>query len=798
MLAKTTAGHSGKDQRAKFESIASANDKGVIDECWSIASTGITELLPIFFSQLDDDLFRLSEKAETNAMQSLLFEAMRFIRREREGMQMQYMQGLMHQYDGYWVGSYPDFRAAEVVTREDEEGFSLIDEAVLEEMLAVKGMVEKGNVMYQAQLFPLNLRFCRLSGKENKVGDLPVSPDVLCRQFSMILGPMEIDLKVKLLSYKIFDRQILSRFGNVYQNLNSHLSTRGVLPTISYKIIKQDSREYPDVAGNLAQLSGSEAVAELSIYLETFRAMQSLVDSWRQQLGMPSLSSAPGESMAGIEEVVDAIDKLQHRADQDAPNGQPVSTESLKQSLLLQLGKVHGRYSARTIGRPEEDTIDMVGIIFDYILEDKDLSPSIQCLIARLQIPIIKVAILDKTFFAKKNHISRVLLNDLAQAGVGLSTAEVNADNPIIRKIEEIVMRIINEFDQDIALFDELQKDFSAFMEKESRCSKIAENRTLQTTQSKEKVWLAKKAVALEITLRLQNVDAPVSFRTFIYNDWKDVLFLAYLRRDKNDEEWEHALANLDRLVWSITPPANAQERTNLIREIPVIVKAVKEGLDSISLDIHQIRSILKDLEICHMNVLRPGASLKHSENSSQVQDVEVVSPTRDVPIKDAELAKAMQEIESYLPDISNIDMEEVIMGNEIAKEETSNWLMDFVQDEHTENCNRLKVGDWIEYLNEASQLCRAKLSWKSPATSLCVFVNRYGIKVLELRLNDLVLRMRQGRANIVAGANIPLMDRAVFFLTQSLQNPFAKPADLFANPQTVKKSIFMGYGHEM
>ena len=550
------------------------------------------------------------------------------------------------------------------------------------------------------------------------------------------------------------------------------------MPTIELKGKKPFSRT--DAGGPPAPAPDQAEAAELSAYLEAFRAMQSMMDNWRSQLGIPSLSAAarPGAPVADGAQVVGVIDSLQSPG-QAAPTGEaPLSAGALKRRLALQLGKAQGSHPGKSLGRPEEDIIDMVGMMFDYILDDKNIPGPIKCLIVRLQIPIIKVAILDKTFFAKRNHACRLLLNDLAQAGAGLAEAELGADNPIMQKVAAVVATILKEFSQDVGLFDALLRDFSAFMEKESKRSALAENRTLQTSQSKEKVWLSKKAVACEISARLRNQDAPVGFRTFIYNDWKDVMFLAYLRRDKNPAEWTWSLDTLDKLVWSITPPANAQERANLLREMPALVKDIRRGLESTSLDARQIESTLKDLAICHMGTLHSNASLKRAAAPAQAKTAEAILPTEDVNIKDAELAEAILEIKSHLPDIANVDVEEVIMGGDGALPGggAASWLMDFVKDRHWEAANDLKVGDWIGYSDENGKLLRAKLAWKSPATSLCIFVNRRGLKVLELKFKDLVARLRSGRAHVLESTDIPLTDRAMSFLTQSLQNPFAKP----------------------
>jgi hypothetical protein len=478
-------------------------------------------------------------------------------------------------------------------------------------------------------------------------------------------------------------------------------------------------------------------------------------------------------------EVVGALNSLQLPTEGDT-GGQPLSAGNLKQYVALQLGKLKGDNKTRALGRPEEDIIDMVGMVFDFILDDKNLALPIKGLIARLQIPVIKVAILDKSFFAKKNHPARALLNALAQAGIGLGIGEADADNPIIRKVDEIVGRILHEFDQEVSLFEILLEDLNGFMDKDSQRSKIAEDRTRQVTQSKEKVWLAKKAVASEITLRLQSRETSSAFRSFLYNDWKDVLVLAYLRQDKMDGEWDRSLEIMDKLMWSVTPPPNPRERQEVIRAIPGLLKSIKEGLESISLDPHQIAALLKDLEVCHMSALRSPASPRQAHEADHAKDAMRLSPTSEVNIKDAELAEAILEIRSHLPDISNIDIEEVIMGEAGGRSQTdaAGQKTDYAQGVFLEVVNRLNVGDWLEFTDDEGRTSRAKLSWKSPATSLCVFVNRRGVKVMELKVNELVLRLREGKARVIEDAGTPLMDRALSFLTQSLKNPFSKTAE--------------------
>lgn len=762
-------------QPFKLKAGNARSDSNIVDECWSIISERLNELLPLFFAKLDDDLFKMSERAETNALGAMFFDTMRHLRKERNNIQIEYMEVLTQKYQDYWNKATPkQVKTSAGLNAQQTGEFLLMEDSALEESLAINGMIEKGNGLYQSELFPLNQRFCSILGEEREYPSLPISPELLCKEFEAVLHNLPIELKVKLFIYKIFDRQIICAFGHIYNDLNAHLAASGVLPSISRHIKRQTA------ADSIGQPASSEELNEAAAYLEAFRSMQSLMDGWRNQLGTAALSStmSPDAVIVDSGEIVGALNALQLPTEDSEGGDQPVTAESLKQYVALQLGKVKSD-KARAMGRSDEDTIDMVGMIFDFILDDKNLSTPIKGLIARLQIPIIKVAILDKSFFAKKNHPARSLLNALAQAGIGLGVGETDADNPIIRKVEEIVGRVLHEFNQQVGLFDELLEDLNGFMEKDSQRSKIAEDRTRQVTQSKEKVWLAKKAVASEITLRLQSRDTSAAFRSFLYNDWKDVLVLAYLRQDKMDGEWERSLEIMDKLMWSVTPPSNPRERQDIIRTIPGLLKSIKEGLESISLDPGQIAALLKDLEVCHMSALRSPASARPGSELDLGKDDARYSPTSEVNIKDAELAEAILEIKSHLPDISNVDIEEVIMGTSSkASTDKPGPKTDYAQGVFLEIVNRLKVGDWVEFTDDGDKTCRAKLSWKSPATSLCVFVNRRGVKVMELKVNDLVSKLREGKARVIEDVSTPLMDRALSFLTNTLKNPFMKAAE--------------------
>src|SRR5688572_17908619 len=96
-------------------------------------------------------------------------------------------------------------------------------------------------------------------------------------------------------------------------------------------------------------------------------------------------------------------------------------------------------------------TLDIVAMLFDYILDDKNIPDAMRALIGRLQIPVLKVAMLDKKFFARKSHPARRLLDVLAQAAIGWSDGDGN--DRLYGKVASLVQQILSDFEEDIAIF---------------------------------------------------------------------------------------------------------------------------------------------------------------------------------------------------------------------------------------------------------------------------------------------------------------------------------------------------------
>ena len=152
----------------------------------------------------------------------------------------------------------------------------------------------------------------------------------------------------------------------------------------------------------------------------------------------------------------------------------PVAID-LRQLVLARAPDVTGA-PAGSMGRTDEDTVNLVGMLFDYILNDRNLAIPMKALIGRLQIPMLKVAILDKTFFNRTSHPARQLLNELSSAGIGWSSAAELKRDALYNKIESVVLRVLNNFSDDPEIFGTLVAELRNFVQQDHHRVQIVEH----------------------------------------------------------------------------------------------------------------------------------------------------------------------------------------------------------------------------------------------------------------------------------------------------------------------------------
>ncbi|MCW8908052.1 MAG: DUF1631 domain-containing protein [Sedimenticola sp.] len=720
--------------------------QGTINACRQLLVKGLPKMMDSLFERLDDVLYDQADKSVSDQQQADYFEAMRCLRRDREQVESSFNKELLGRFDRFWVhgSGAPSGELTGEITS-DEMG--LVESDDLEEGLAITGMISKGNNTFYRDLYALDQRFSYLmNGARIEEDGNPLAPVAICEAFRQAVTGIAVNLPVKLVIYKQFEKEVFSRLGPLYDQINAVLAKAGVQPGIKPTVRRNSPYQGASATTTGRREEGGGAADEAGQARELFSTLQQLLRS--QRPAPPVYDPELPVQTVDSGDLLSALSAMQHQ--HTGSGAVEVMDAGTLRSVVLQMPQLGASNDAnRALGRADDDTIDVIAMLFEFILDDPGLTDGMRALLARLQIPMLKVAILDKSFFGRKDHPARRLLNSMAQAAIGWTESSGRSGDGLYAQIESLVGRILNEFDDNLELFDELQGQFSAYLEREQRAVQVAEERAAQVTQGKEALVEAKRYVAEEIGRCLSIYDAvPDVAQNLVRDAWNDVLLLIYLRKGRESEEWVEAVKLMERLVWSVMPKPSQRERQELLRAIPELLKGLRSGLSDISYNQHKMTRAFKSLQARHLACLRGGRAVTESDGRSGSDSG---SSSHGAGV-----------------------MEEIVLesgGDVRARPEASADAGAVPSDEFDRLGDELSVGQWIELTREDGETLRAKLSWRSAVTGTCLFVNRKGLKVAEVSGTGLAEWMRNGKAKLLPQPDNPLMDRALNSMVNELND---------------------------
>ncbi|WP_240687826.1 DUF1631 family protein [Alkanindiges illinoisensis] len=385
------------------------------------------------------------------------------------------------------------------------------------------------------------------------------------------------------------------------------------------------------------------------------------------------------------------------------------------------------------IGQKDTDIINLVSAMFDYILDDQDLPTAMKALIGRLQIPMLKVALLDDQFFKTEKHPARLLLNSLAKAGVGWDE-KAPASDILYKKIEETVFKILTDFTSDMSVFTELLEDFNKFYEEQQARIALIDQRTREAEERRAKAELARSEVQLVLNQKLTGRRLPMAVIRLLQEGWRHVLYLSFLKDGKDAESWRQAVKVVDALIWSMMPVKKDPAWLDRLKSVaPKLSNSLKKGLSSVNFDPIKSESLLREIDRVHQETI----------DGLETPVVEVLTEDQDVRADGVDRIAVDQAVSGSGNDFKSV----VLPKSELVDLYQGETLP--ASDKYVQMVKHLKVGAWIEF-SATDQLERHKLVARIRSMEKLIFANRRGIKVAEMSQMHLAVELSQGRARLV------------------------------------------------
>ena len=668
----------------------------------------------------------------------------------------------------------------------ETEKLTHIDTLAMDESVVTGNITRVVENLCHEEMQLLNRGIGHLLGQPDlEIDRNPFKPAAIVEAFNDALHALKADPAAKFAILKELNRASLAEINSIYADLNKHLQNLHVMPTGSGRPppIRRPPGSRRDKAANSADHHGEQpgAAGEMDI-MELFRRRfggdapaQAHVPypagtGPRPMMGVPAADGSqafpsismdaaaryvprgpmaptpsgyiPGAPIMATPMLGEGLARLQSgESDFDLGGGTFVQFSGIPEGQHNVLRDLQQSPLGKKANQLESMTIELVAMLFDFIFETKDLPDGIKALLARLQIPVLKAAMLDGAFFAKKNHPSRLLVNALAEAGRGW-TPVMGTSDPLYSHIDAIVHRILDGFTDDLTIFDEAREKLERFLAEEEQAAEANIQSTADEIDQTDRKEMAAMVAKSEIERRIEMYPVPNFLAWFLRQQWVNTLQDLYLTQGEESEPWEQAIAMLEDLVWSVQPKRTKDDRKHLVALLPALLKRLSGALARMEWPPDGREKFMANLVEAHAASVKPAIA-------SAPQGTQLV----------VEQAKAEAEQAKAEGDVDKAAKAEALAQAMTQAEPEPVNEHEVVDDQFLEIAQDLERGTWIEFEADDGQLAFAKLAWISPLRGTYLFTNRQGLKALSMNAEELAERFRTDRARLVEAA--PLIDRA-------------------------------------
>ena len=397
-----------------------------------------------------------------------------------------------------------------------------------------------------------------------------------------------------------------------------------------------------------------------------------------------------------------------------------------------------------SLGTVDAMTIDIVAMLFDYVFEDRHIPACVKALLGRLQIPVLKVALLDKSFFSSKSHAARRLIDLLAEISIGLDEDDERG-SATLALIGSVVDRVLAEFDTDLQLFESLVAQVEAFIEEQEAVEDDIVRRSAQLIESREREEIARLVAEEEVERRLGARSwVPLPVRGMLMQSWTRAFAAVQVTEGEGSPAWQGLVNTMEDLLWSVEPKVNADDRKRLVTMLPAMLRQIHEGLTRARMSDADRDVFLGSLVDCHSMAVKSG-----------------LRGMAIVPEAPAPLSHVAQDptIERQLLPAGDLQVEEIRLKAGPVRNvftRTGIWT-------------NLQRGTWVEFVRAGGTEVRARLTWISPNKGVYLFTNPLsGAIAVSISPEALAEQMRLREARVIDDA--PLVERAVDSMLQSLR----------------------------
>jgi hypothetical protein len=397
----------------------------------------------------------------------------------------------------------------------------------------------------------------------------------------------------------------------------------------------------------------------------------------------------------------------------------------------------------------ERATIEIVALLFQSILQEERIPAAVRVWFARLQMPVLRVAVSEPEFFAEADHPARALIDRMGACVMGFNTSSGAVGDALEREIKRIVQVVEAYPDTGRRVFQTVLTEFEKFLDHYFENENQASRKGVSLAQQVEQ----RETLAIQFTIELRKMlnEVPVQegVREFLFHVWADVLAVTAVRSGAQSDHTKTMKRAAADLIWSASAKVSREERAEVIRRLPPLLKTLRDGMGHAGLaepkqDEH-LRALNNSLAAAFTAKAAAIPRERLDELMDQLQALDALLPE----------AGGLEINESLVRDLSGHESEHLEVVAEGGSSPTPAMLA---------WAKELQVGGWymLDYRgrNEAVQL-----AWRGMRHQLTLFVSPNGRGVL--------FQLSRLAAFLQAGLLLPAQDEAL--TVKATRNALAK-----------------------
>lgn len=408
----------------------------------------------------------------------------------------------------------------------------------------------------------------------------------------------------------------------------------------------------------------------------------------------------------------------------------------------VMLDELHQRKQnlKRAAASPEERaTIEIVALLFQSILTEDRIPARIRVWFARLQMPVLRVAVSEPDFFATVDHPARRLIDRMGACVMGFdSGAGTDVGEALEKEVKRIVQVVEAYPDTGRRVFQTVLTEFEKFLENYFKHQNEATKKGVSLAQQVEQ----RETLAIQYTIELRRMlnEVPVQdgVRQFLFQVWADVLGTTAVRHGVQSTATKAMKRAAADLIWSASAKVTREERAEVLRRLPSLLKALREGMSAAGLD-----------------------AARQDEQIRQLNDSLAAAFTAKAAViphdRLQELMERLETLEEMLPEAADLAIDESMVmdlsGHESAELAVVTEGGSMPTQAMVAWARELQVGSWymLEFRGRHEAV---QLAWQGLRKQLSLFVGPGG---------HCVLFQQQRLASFLqAGLMLPAQDEAL------------------------------------